>query len=139
MREINFRAWDKTEKRMKLVVMLDRNMDNPDELIEVHTWPIAIYMGGYRFKQENRKNGRRGIDEIILLFPTGLKDNDETEIYEGDIVRFRDTIYRTGTSVIPVEFKRGVFTPFHAINDEETEFEVIGNIYENPVLLEKAA
>lgn len=72
MKKLFFNAWDITEKRMKRVVMLEWNMDNPEELIEVHTWPIAIYKGGYRLEQDDRhEKHKRSIDELILAVPKG--------------------------------------------------------------------
>lgn len=62
-----FLVFDKTEKREKWVVMLEWNMDNPRELIEVHTWPIAIYKAGYRLKNDPRGEKARRIDELEFI------------------------------------------------------------------------
>lgn len=71
-----FNVYDTTEKRIKRVVMLEWNMDNPDELIEVHTYPIAIYKGGYRLKQDDRhEKHKRSIDELIFTEPKDLLVN----------------------------------------------------------------
>jgi uncharacterized phage protein (TIGR01671 family) len=95
---------------------------------------------------------------------TGLKDKNGKEIYEGDIVIIEDSYTNVITDdgkgpiedanhLAPVIFKGcsfGVdiqesgdcfdarFQSFTAITDEngQDEFEVIGNIYQNPELLE---
>ena len=65
---------------------------------------------------------------------TGLKDENEREIYEGDIVK-----HAIWGDVYEIMFEDGGFHvlssyDFQTIN--EYPLEVIGNIYENPELLE---
>lgn len=80
------------------------------------------------------------IDAVVMQY-TGLKDKNGTEIYEGDI-------YDNGLRKFVVEYdeERAGFFPFAkddgcgCCSDEvvwhpESD-EVIGNIYENPELLE---
>ena len=86
---------------------------------------------------------------------TGLKDKNEQEIYEGDILQLESPKrhytggyiagkYELGDTVI-VSFKEGNFIdewtekPLHeriyGIVHRKIEHEVVGNIYENPDLL----
>jgi len=61
---------------------------------------------------------------------TGLKDKNGVEIYEGDVIQ-------TKFLICAIKFRNGCFYPF---NSGLTPFsmlaEVIGNIHENPELLE---
>lgn len=78
---------------------------------------------------------------------TGLKDKYGKEIYEGDICRCLDTDENEYLSAI--KFERGAFIVDvnqceydysvldWALEGDILEIEVIGNIYENPELLEK--
>ncbi len=87
--------------------------------------------------------------EVELMQYTGLKDKNGVEIYEGDVVRyksfqrFRDDEYEKTEVVTYYVGSRVGFEPMlwdtnvedGFYNDEREDFEVIGNIHENPDLL----
>ena len=96
-------------------------------------------------KFEDKRNGK----DIILMQSTGLKDKNGKEIFEGDIltdghttgdIRNHPTL---GFYTVDESSKEGYLSDTVGIEDfeEAKEFmrnsiEVIGNIYENPELLE---
>lgn len=83
-------------------------------------------------------------DTHIPVFFTGLPDKDGKEIYEGDIVRYHDN--KEFTVPIILEPKLGTGHYFHrpccsyySLNEStirDYEVEVIGNIHDNPELIE---
>ena len=82
------------------------------------------------------------LDEVVLMQSTGLKDKNGVEIFEGDVVICLGPDLEETFST--VAFAEGAFCVNHKHLGVEFEFlyfvdsamEVIGNIYENPELLE---
>ena len=76
------------------------------------------------------------IDGQLMQF-TGLRDRNYKEIYEGDVVK-----YPSGFQHV-VEYNEGadasgaLYIGFSFATPSERYCEVIGNIYENPELLDK--
>jgi len=68
---------------------------------------------------------------------TGLDDADDEPIYEGDILDADDPEFQ---SPIPVEFERGSYwLGAQLLDDWNGIARVIGNIHQNPELLESEA
>ena len=132
MRDIKFRAWDKIKKQMsdvRVIDWLNKMVDLPYPDIE-REWDIN--------SNEN---------EVVLMQYTGLKDNNEKEIYEGDIVKayfeYKDRGFLKGdcredvqvVNFSDLKFLYGKKDELKSVFDCSDTIEVIGNIYENPELM----
>lgn len=118
MREIKFRIWDKVNKAMVKVVEMD------------------FFRRRMYFTADNKYYSERSLDDVILMQYTGLKDKNREEVYEGDIVKndYRGigtvSICETDAYLVKNNLKQ-ICYPL-----QNVKVEVIGNIYENPELLE---
>lgn len=81
-----------------------------------------------------------GFKNIELMQSTGLKDKNGKEIFEGDILGTKDGLLN---GVIEYRSDLGMWTNslirynnFERLCNVATSREIIGNIYENPELLE---
>ncbi len=120
MREIKFRAWSNFDKKMVF-------LNSAISIVNVFT---SIE---YDVKDNVNPN-------FQLMQYTGLKDKNDVEIYEGDIVATKNSKYEIIFNKccfwgIDRMGKYPIYQIYHYIMDDE-KFEVIGNIYENPELLE---
>lgn len=139
MREIKFKAWDKIGKRI-------------GEVNYIKYSDVQYNQVSARFKQNGKTvdewfayGDKDGCDNIILMQYTGLKDRNGKEIYEGDILQLFYGKENTPLTTTKVFFnKEGYWDsknlseqhPFRACYGGFSKCEVIGNIYENPELLE---
>lgn len=129
MREIKFRAWDKKQNCMD---------DFSDMFIRTNE---DIYEeAGIKYDTPNLEVERVNTGRYEIMQYTGLKDKNGKEIYEGDIVIMKDDPEDIGSvawdshdmewviSMATTECKMGGYWSY--------ELEVIGNIHDNPELLE---
>ena len=124
MREIKFRAWDKEKNLM----VYDFDQESAEK------WGLPLG------RDIHKMVFNVGLINDSLMQYTGLKDKSGKEIYEGDIVK---TQWRNQTGL--VKWAMGGFALKNGIMVIETlftlrynkwEFEVMGNKFENPELLE---
>ncbi|MCD2223218.1 YopX family protein [Listeria cossartiae] len=131
MREIEFRAWDKEVKEM----------DYNPSVIEI--WQNKPINEQFRLESE---------EKLIWMQYTGLKDKSGKKIFEGDIVAFSEDDFHVFNSQVEYFSEDGypafdIKVPSTYYFDSNVfsevsmtglyEIEVIGNIHENPELLEE--
>ncbi|HCT6555029.1 TPA: hypothetical protein OT515_002184 [Enterococcus faecalis] len=144
-----FRAWDKKYKKMMKVNQID---------FEKKT----VWLEADNGDHENSHTLTREFKDVILMQSTGLKDKNGVEIFEGDVVNIHwfytdydpetlGAIENEATAekvVITKEFGNLGFwwnsgddwvdlaTLALTVQLHEESFELLGNVHENPELLE---
>ena len=118
MREIKFRAWDK----------INKDMFNVES---INFQERRVYKDTVSY---------RNFEDIDLMQCTGLKDKNNKEIYEGNIIflhgRKYKVIFKTeGARFILKDEFFEMDIPFTNNNNERME--IIGNIYESSELMEE--
>ena len=82
-------------------------------------------------------------DEVVLMQSTGIKDKNGVEIFEGDVVDYngRKAIIKWHGSYASFIYRfvdelRKIKSELNPLYLSYYRFEIIGNIYENPELLD---
>lgn len=136
-----FRAWDKKYKKMMKVNQID---------FEKKT----VWLEADNGDHENRHTLTREFKDVILMQSTGLKDKNGVEIFEGDILKIievtnegiseyiTDVIWEDCSFVFKSEGVDYYDTFLGAFSGDPNttyplfELLVIGNVWDNPELLE---
>ncbi|MDD2519121.1 MAG: YopX family protein [Bacilli bacterium] len=121
MRQIKFRAWD----------MVIGKIIGWEDLLKKHNLN-EIFKYGY---------------DLELMQYTGFKDKNGTEIYEGDIIKsigyvkpyLQDIKYNEKLGGYYINFCYTENIEYVRLGEKTKFIKVIGNIHDNPELLEKGA
>jgi uncharacterized phage protein (TIGR01671 family) len=160
MKQIKFRAWDKDNQGFDYLT-LDYDLANLDETLTILTQYQDYFFWNNYFAEEDDKTN----NQLLMQF-TGLLDKNGKEIYEGDIIIekeypfFSDALNK---ELKPSQYKQLNYVGIVTYDEQHTEYylcmkrvnnkvagnvidyslsgcsklEIIGNIYENPELLEQ--
>ena len=127
-----FRFFDKKEN-----FLIDENTD-PDKCIKLYDkdeWWWCVEHGLTTVLDYFDHCPYIQTRDFVIMQCTGLKDKNEKLIYEGDIVKIHNDV------TAKIIFDKGCFSFTDGVYNQacywkKDTIEVIGNIYENPELLE---
>ena len=123
------RAWDTHEDVMNRVDYID------------------FANGVVSLSNENVKDYEQPIHRVKFMQYTGLKDKNGVDVFEGDYLSWisfeshkefkGEVVFSKGSFCMVVGLKGHNYkVPLHELSDSDNLIEVLGNIYENPELLE---
>lgn len=127
MKEFKMKAWLKKENKMVAIIGIDLNYQY-----------IRYTDDGNLFKNDYKI---ADFKDIELLQYIGMKDKNNKEIYEGDILKLRDNHgiqlvkYHDEWSAFIVESQKDTSVGVLGLYFDKEDFEIIGNAYENSELL----
>lgn len=121
-----YRAWDKIHKTMYEV----------DDIMSVDFGKSEISVKTLFFERTSRYD----FDDIVLMQSTGFTDKNGKEIFEGDILDSEDGFL---AGVVELRRDLGMFVStlikynnFERLCNVLDSTQIIGNVWENPELLE---
>jgi uncharacterized phage protein (TIGR01671 family) len=135
MREIKFRAWDTRPN------MSSKRID--EALVKDGKLKKMVYFGLGRLDEDLIISSMSYLEgDYKLMQFTGLKDKNEKEIYEGDVVKYKHCGWdcpEEEFEYMEVKWEKDLEDGFcgFEIPASWAVFKVIGNIYENPELLKE--
>lgn len=135
-----FRAWNKNLK----------TMHGTDDIVFIDFEEEEICVQTIYFEQglpDERDLDFYIFDEIEFMQSIGLFDKNGKEVFENDVIRdsdgfegivqYDESYGMYGIAYLPIE-SNGIDMTFEELKDKyRNKFEVVGNIYENPELLER--
>ena len=127
MKKFKMKAWLMKEKKMVSIIGIDFNYE------------YIRYTEDDNLFNENYKTAE--FKDIELLQFSGAKDKAGQELYEADVIKFNDGIddiyglisYDDEDAVYCVSYENVT----EHLSDLEGDFEIVGNIFENPDLHEQ--
>lgn len=129
---LKFRAWHPALSRMMLIQYMWFHNSSIEEL-ELNDKVTNTFFV-------------ESVDEIELMQSTGLKDKNGKEIFEGDILCDEGLEQEDEFVYVTVSYREGMWFCDQitdelcgyggALNEFNDDYSIIGNIYENPELLE---
>jgi len=127
MKELKIKAWLKKEKKMVAIIGIDFNYE------------YIRYTEDDNLFNENYKTAE--FKDIELLQFSGAKDKAGQELYEADVIKFNDGIDDI-YGLISYDDEDGSYRVSYEnitehLSDLEGDFEIVGNIFENPDLHEQ--
>jgi len=149
MREIKFRVWILPQGNRVIGEMVYLPLAGLNYFDFEGSYALSFAVDGYDGFWAHECYDKLKPNHVLMQY-TGLKDKNGKEIYESDIIQFNDSIYGMEKWVVIWDSFTG-FSPFNRYRrfndspyegyylgdkeDSDIEFEVIGNIYENPELI----
>ena len=122
MKDIDFKIWDKRQKKF---IVLQELCFEKNRLTHV----------GERDEKSPTTPYLHYIDDVEVMPYTGFRDDYGTRIYEYDVIAFKSRNGRCGVGYIEWDYKKAMFSIISCDKfflNHLTNIEILGNIKEKP-------
>lgn len=122
MKEIDFKVWDKRQKKSIVLQELDFEKNR-------------LTLVGERDEKSPTTPYLHYIDDVEVIPYIGFRDDYGTRIYEYDVIAFKSRNGRCGVGYIEWDYKKAMFSIISCDKfflNHLTNIEILGNIKEKP-------
>lgn len=130
----NFRAWDMTTNKMRECYGFN--------VLENLAFVCNVANDELKGREKTVHAVKRQLDDVNLMQSTGLYDFNGKEVYEWDIVEMKPNVYADPKNYLVFQHYGGEYRLEAPSNGsalwlKRNKFKVVGNVFENPELMDK--
>ena len=139
MKDINLRAWDKEEKKIRQLIGIGKFEEEDHGSVDTGPCPVLVETDEVIAYYKDEYEVISPLWDFELIKPTGLKDKENNEIYEGHVLEYGDervvVIWDPESAAFMLQDLE--FPNFQSDFYDIKSYKIVGHVLENPELAKK--